>query len=289
MLASLPLYRPVPEGYSWTPATETLEVDLVGDAGTKPAIAWRVTRPTTLQLYTLQAEFLSGNGAGDSIGRLDCYDWLHFPQSHSPNWVWHLAAEEVARLEQKRGGHDLHLQLRCSGLGLAPDRSGNPQLVPIRGSGNVSVPTSTWERILTNVLEYQPARWLELPLHSSHWPNWDRTVSQLQAAIGHLARGETHDVLRECLDLLERRRPAPYNRDSWRGVFEVDPHKEEGLQLLVSGIAGYLNKVGHHRHRTVRDASGNLLRTTVDQWEAEVAVALTQLLVAYLERLPTRP
>ncbi len=287
MLAKLPLYPPVPTGYSWGPAVEELEINLIGDAGSKPAIAWSVSRPAKVQLYILQSEFLPSR-EGRPLGWVDHYQWLHLPESHIAYWLWHLAPEDVAQLERQRGGYDLRLELRCSGLGLVPDQSGDPRLVRIRGSANVLVPTSTWERILTNVLEYQPARWLELPLESSHWPDWERTVAHLNAAVGHLARGETHDALRECLDLLERRQSAPYAKDKWKGKFDVDPHKEEGLQLLISGIAGYLNKIGHHRSRTATDATGDLLRTPVDQWEAEIAVAMTQLLIAYISRLPAK-
>ncbi len=287
MLGKLRFYEHHGHGsYRPSPALEEVEILGLDSYSHKPALAWRLSsKPRSMHLWSLQAEVLMGDNS--PVGWLDVYGWLY--TNHTFDLRWKLTQQEVELLEERRRGHDLVLELRCSGIATVPDpQQDTSRLASVTTGTQVVIPRSDWEQALVNIA-YQPARWLELPLESSHWPNWDQTIAQLQAAVGHLARGETHDVLRECLDLLERRRPAPNNKDSWRGVFDVDPHKEEGLQLLVSGIAGYLNKVGHHRHRTVRDASGNLLRTTVDQWEAEIAVALTQLLVAYLERLPVKP
>lgn len=214
-----------------------------------------------------------------------------FRKSHSPSfWLWKLNAQELETLERLRNGQNLTLRLRCSGIAAITDQSsGASCLIPIHGDAPLSVPSSDCENILQYVLDYQPARWLELPLESAHWPNWSQSVSQVQEAVGFLARGETHEALRKCLELLEQRQASPFNPDVWKGKFDVDSNKEEALQKLISGIAVYLNKVGHHRSRTERDASGNLMQSPVDQYEAELMVAMTQLLVAYLERVPPKP
>jgi hypothetical protein len=46
-----------------------------------------------------------------------------------------------------------------------------------------------------------------------------------------------------------------------------------------------LNKIGHHKDRKDRDAMGNLIEMPLNHWEAELALAASQVLLAYAIRL----
>lgn len=220
---------------------------------------------------------------GRPIGRLSLIDWLN--QNPPGPWRWFVDPAEMARVEDVRSGSDLTLSIRGTGIGEitnTDDKSENCGLV----FGNyVTVPHSTWERILTQ-LKYQPAIAVTLPKTLAHWPEWAQVIGESQDAVRALSRGETHAALRSCLGLLEKLHAAPYTPESWGGFFDVDGSKEAGLKALIAGVGTYLNKVGHHRSRTDRDAKGDLLQSPVDHYEAEILVAMTQLLLAYIKRLP---
>jgi len=296
MQATLLLHEYHYDGPLGGPPIETLEVTLNEDTRHKPAITFWIDRPSTLQVYMLQAEVVPGFTVLGPLGRVDCTGWL-YPSlsSHTYPWVWWLPSSDLTRLESLRAGSTMTLTLRCSGIA---QKVGTSQLIPVKGDAVVGVASSDWERILRAVLDYQPKRWLELPLESAHWPEWQTAVDQLQEARRALALGETHRALWHCLHLLEGwKTPAdqsgkqpipPYTPAKWKGLFDVDDNTDAGLQNLIAGIAYYLNKVGHHRSRTELDEHGNWKESPVDHYEAEVLVSMTQLLVAYLARLPRK-
>jgi hypothetical protein len=58
-----------------------------------------------------------------------------------------------------------------------------------------------------------------------------------------------------------------------------------GIAALLSGLATYCNKVGHHSDREWRDESGDLQPMPLDQWEADLAVAVSQFALTYALRL----
>jgi hypothetical protein len=268
-------------------AHEELEVQGLTPSTNSLVFTWQVTRPRTLQFLTFHADMLLNGGAGQLI-RLDPYQWWVYPYQPTAGWVWHPAAEELATLEAGRGGQSLSVQLRCFGLAQLTNPSADtPSLIPVYGADPVVIPASDWADML-RIVGYRPAEWVRLPLESQHWPNWPAVMTALQAARDALARGESRLALERCFGVLDEREPNSYVAKTWEGKFDVDAQKEEGLKALISGIAMYLNKVGRHPSRTERDAQGNLMRASVEQYEAEVLVAMTHLLVAYLERLPPK-
>ncbi|MNW37243.1 hypothetical protein D3C74_142810 [compost metagenome] len=67
---------------------------------------------------------------------------------------------------------------------------------------------------------------------------------------------------------------------------DITEQKREGITGLLTGVSTYLNKVGHHRNSKLKD-NGNLPSVPVDQYEAELMIGISHLVVAYLERLRT--
>jgi hypothetical protein len=135
--------------------------------------------------------------------------------------------------------------------------------------------------------KYTPIQTLKFPLDSRHWPEWATVQKDVQTALLALGRGEGHEALTQCLSALEKLKDAPYSRKSWQDAFDVDAQKLEGLAALFAGLGTYLNKVGYHRSRTAT-STGENPKSPVDHWEAELAVAMSQLVLAYIRRLPRK-
>jgi hypothetical protein len=56
--------------------------------------------------------------------------------------------------------------------------------------------------------------------------------------------------------------------------------KRDGVIRALSGLCTYLNKVGHHRSQTERNAKGYLEETPVDQWRPNSLLAARSSLLA---------
>jgi hypothetical protein len=53
--------------------------------------------------------------------------------------------------------------------------------------------------------------------------------------------------------------------------------------FLLTGVSTYLNKVGHHRNSKMKNEDGNLVHIPLDQYEAELLLGISQLIVTYLK------
>jgi hypothetical protein len=198
---------------------------------------------------------------------------------------WHLAPHELQSLEEQRAGRDLQIELQVTGLAMVAGRE-SPEMA--QGDVFLRIPKSDWATLLEK-LEYMPGRVVALPISHYSSPNWEQTMIRLAGARRAVEVGEGHEAMRECLTVLEGLHSSPYNPKAWEGMFNVDPQKAEGLEQLFSGVATYLNKVGHHRSRSERDEDDVLRQSRVEHYEAELLVAMTHLLLAYAARLPKTP
>ncbi len=80
--------------------------------------------------------------------------------------------------------------------------------------------------------------------------------------------------------------PAPYNADSWKTrLKDLPPQKADGIAQLLSGLATYCNKVGHHRSRAGRNAAGDLPPMPLEHWEADLTLGAAQFITSYANRL----
>ncbi len=140
------------------------------------------------------------------LGRLHVDDWLI---SNPPGpWRWFVDPAEISRIEDVRGGNDLNLLLRGTGVAEIAGADRKPEICAIHFGTHITVPHSTWERILTQ-LKCQPAVEVTLPRTLAHWPEWAQAVSESQSAGRALSRGETNAALQSCLGLLEKLHAAP--------------------------------------------------------------------------------
>lgn len=293
-MTKLVVYRQQPPGTGVSGPLDTWELG-PPQAEPRPSaqapaiVSWSVSWPTTAKPWVLDGEIWIRDTA---LGRVDLDEWL-FPGPNL-NWHWRLSPQDLQRAEQTRGGRDVQLQFRLRGLASIPNVSlgegdlTQSSVVPVRVSGTERVAQSDWVHWLTQ-WDYLPTHDIAWPLQDAHWPQWETVVSTMQGAVRALSQGAGHEALAQCLSALEGFHSAPYQPKSWQNLFAVDAQKEEGLKALAAGLGTYLNKVGWHRARHDQRDGGDNPRSPVDQWEAEVGVAMTALLLAYLRRLPLRP
>lgn len=264
----------------------TWELDNPNVQTPQPALTWWVEQPQDIIPLMLVGRISMQDRP---IGTFDVHSWIFDP--HQPRWEWRLDLETIAEIERRRQGHDLHVSIHLDGLASVPSarlggQEGTRSIWPIEVEGRERFAQSDWARWLID-WNYNPIQNIVLPLDSSHWPDWSLVQKDMQGSLLALGRGEGHEALTQCLSALEKLQTAPYSRDSWNSVFAVDDQKQEGLRALFAGLGTYLNKVGYHRSRNAA-SDGENPKSPVDHWEAELAVAMTQMVLAYIRRLPRR-
>jgi hypothetical protein len=216
---------------------------------------------------------------------------LGLPQFEIPGreieWLWCLLPEDLERIERDRSespGSPLTVKITVEG---SIQAGGNVCLV--RGEGHLEIALSDWEAYL-KVLGYNlpPSAAELIGVAAMDHPSWKLAVEYLAPARRELRAGEGRNAMVTSLRQFERLVSAPYNPASWLGVFDVPEQKREAMARALGGHCTYLNRVGHHRSQQQRDADGGLVEMSVDQWEAELAVATSQFLLALALRTPRK-
>jgi hypothetical protein len=266
---------------------EQLKLKLSLDANSSQALACEVAMPTTIRMYSWDVSIVLQRSAGP-LGRVDCMPWLHPDHRvyYAP-WIWWLSDLELERLEHARAGNDMSLTITGHGLAVRQD---NPTTVfPVKGEQHLPVLAIEWTQLL-QYRPYIPATWVQLPLTSTHWPDWPDTLKRLRTALDILARGESRLAVATCFDVFDELGSQLYVDDKWINAFAVDDQKAAGLDALLTGFLKYLNKVGRHpKQGPLKGPDQRLARAEVDHYEAELTVAMALLLTAYIERLPWNP
>jgi len=161
-------------------------------------------------------------------------------------------------------------------------------VVPIQGSSmQLVIELSQWERLLQG-LEYNlpPSHPALAGLPVLDHPTWKDAAKRLENARSHHRSGEDYDALRECLSTLEALVHAPYDQASWKNLLKGLPvQKADGVAELMSGVATYCNRIGHHRDRSERNAAGEFPTMPLEHWEADVVLGAVQFILTYALRL----
>jgi hypothetical protein len=280
--AELTLYKPS-DRYVNGSVIEKLEFDLrMGEPNT-PALLFLVGIPKTIRVCNLDVNVTAFAKLGP-LGRIDLTRWIRHDLRGIESWEWWLTDLELERLEQVREGNNLSLTITVNGVGI---RSEDDEVIPLHGDAYLYVPASTWTDLILS--RYTPKTWIQLPLPSSHWPNWSEARERFREALIALERGQTHDAIAKCFASFETIE-AHLNRERpWKKVLDVDEQKLAGLEKLFSGFLEYTSKVGRHRHKEIRDSGGDLIYAEVNHYDAEFAVAMGILIMAYLQQLPRKP
>lgn len=241
-----------------------------------------------LSWATLQGALATQTTLEHALGRLDipgrARPALDPPGDQGVEWLWLVQPDDLQIIERLRGldrRAPLRFRLRIWGIGQMTGLT-----VGIVGEGTLEVAASDWDSLLGSYGYELPSLAAQLiegvaPQHTT----WADALRRLSPAREHLRRGETYGALRSCLSEFENLVSPAYEKAAWqKKLAALGNQKAEGAASAIAGHASLLNKVGHHRSKDP-DAVGQHPLMSLDQWEAEVGVATSELLLAFALRL----
>lgn len=255
-------------------------------------------QPATLTWVSMDAQIWTTHIPRQRLGRAvispEAMPGINDTQRSPWPWHWLIRAKDVELVERLRAIQpDSPLQLSAEVEGLVKVTLGETgqilDIITLRGesTGNIVLEMPKWDRMMTRLgfSVKSPALGFTDRAAAEH-PSWQLAMQVTERAQTHYRNGEDYDALRDCLAGLEALVTAPYHVASWRPLLrELPGQKADGIAQLLSGLATYCNKIGHHRDRQRRDADGNLPAQPLDHWEADLIIGAAQYLLAYAIRL----
>ncbi len=221
-----------------------------------------------------------------TIGQVQASLYAFNQYSNNSRWEWVFDSNDISTIEKVRSG-DVSFEVEITTVIQIAEN--DTKILPFTGKGPIRFPETDWLSFIRH-FGYSTKYGLSLPSSLLNDKSWFQAFELLEDARLHMQRGKTHDALGQCLSIIESymdsaKRGGPYSDKVWDELFhDVIPQKKEGIVRLISGVSTYLNMVGHHRNSRQKE-NGNLPRVPIDQYEAELLVAVSQLVVTYLERL----
>ncbi len=229
-----------------------------------------------------------------SFGRLDI-EMGQWPQINpavqgAVTWLWRLLPEDIEGIERARSDNPsapLTFRIDVQGIIQRGFNQGGSEAYPATGEGFLEIPLSQWQTLLAQLgFGVAPSAAELAGFGSSVHPSWAKAEEYLKPARVHLLRGDDYEALTDCLSQFERVTTAPYRDASWKELVAGMPEqKANSISELFAAHCSYLNRVGHHRGRTPPVGEKELQQMPLNHWEAELAVATSQFLLAYALRL----
>lgn len=253
--------------------------------------------PAVFKWLTLEAEIWTTQTPRRQIGRVVIPELGMLPigsTRHGPaKWQWAIAPEDAEAVERMRAvqpGAPLYFEIEIRGTAKIMGTGGETASIEALRSGaapHLVIEHSQWERLLGSLEYTLPPSHVSLAGRPAlDHPSWSAASKALEPARQHHRLGEDYDALRRCLSALEALVHAPYNAASWQERLGTLPQqKANGVAELLSGLATYCNRIGHHRDRAERDSSGDLHPMPLDHWEADLVLGAAQFLLTYAIRL----
>lgn len=200
-------------------------------------------------------------------------------------WVWSLAPDEIELIETERapnaGAERVLFNLDVRGIAaVGPDTYG------FAGDTQISIATSDWLALLRAMGYAVPPSLSSLAGDAvTLAPSWTWAENQLRVARRHLALGEDREALRTGYLLFDAMERNPF-RSEWESILgdpDLPAEKADVIRDLLRAQASVLNKLGRHPSDEITDGRDRQM-LPLDHWEAELAIALAQLLLAAAER-----
>ncbi|MCL9662068.1 hypothetical protein L2089_15345 [Paenibacillus hunanensis] len=220
---------------------------------------------------------------GEIITTLDVFN----PIFATKSWDWILDYKDISIIENVRH-KDVHVDIEISIL-VQITENGMTKIFNLEGKNSITLLQDFWLDF-TRKFGYSTKYDFELLSSTANDQEWFHAVNLLQHARHHMQRGQTYDSLRQCLSIIEsymdsKKRGGPYSGNVFEELLEnVGEQKKTALLRLITGISTYLNMVGHHRDSNFKE-DGVLHEVAINQYEAEILVSMSHLLVTYLEHL----
>lgn len=116
-------------------------------------------------------------------------------------------------------------------------------------------------------------------------PSWAWADERIQVARRHLALGEDRQALSTAYALFDAISTNPY-KSAWTEALadpDISKEKADVIRALLQANAQALSKFGRHPSFGITDGRDRQM-LPLDHWEAELLIALAQMLLAAAER-----
>jgi hypothetical protein len=264
-----------------------------GDGGLRMGIEYRPPKEETEQrrLVDLAPRIVSTWPTRRTYGRvrpvadMPGQEGLLGKQTTTLWWLWSLTPDEVETIEGDRvpnaGAETLPFNLEVNGIAAVGSETWG-----FGGDVQFSLPTADWLGLLRSLGYTTPASLQDLAGQSlTLAPSWAWAHDKIQDARRHLALGEDREALRTAYVLFDAISPNPY-KAKWDEVLadpDLPAEKAAVIRALLHANANVLSKLGRHPSFDLTDGRDRQM-LPLDHWEAELAIALSQLLLASVER-----
>lgn len=199
-------------------------------------------------------------------------------------WLWSLAPDEVESIERDRApnaaAETVSFNLEVRGIAtLGPETWG------FGGDTQFSIPTADWLSLVRSLGYTTPPSLQDLVGQSmTGAASWTWAHERIQIARRQLALGEDRQALTTAHLLFDAIARNPY-RAEWTSILDAEMplEKAEIIRDLLRANATALNKLGRHPADSLTDGRDRRM-LSLDHWEAELLIAVSQLLLAAVER-----
>ncbi len=206
------------------------------------------------------------------------------PRTSNHVWVWALTDDEIEAIEAERAPNAA-AEAVAFNLEVAGIASVGSKMWGFSGDAQFSLATSDWLSLLRSLGHITPPSLQDLAGQSMTLaPAWASAHEKFREARRHLALGEDREALAITYRLFDAIARNPF-RAEWSDVLdaEMPPEKAKIVRDLLRANATALNKLGRHPADSLTDGRDRDM-LTLDHWEAELLIAVSQLLLAAVER-----
>lgn len=263
------------------------------DGGLRVGIEYRPPKDETAQrrLVQVEAAITSAWPSRRTYGRIRSaggplgQEGLLGTQTTTFWWLWSLTPDEVETIERDRGPNAmaevLSFNLELNGIATV-----GAETWGFGGDVQFSLATADWLALLRLLGYMTPPSLRDLAGASMTLaPSWAWAEGKIRDARRHLALGEDREALRTTYILFDAISTNPY-KSRWEEVLgdpDIPAEKADVIRSLLHAQAQVLNKLGRHPSSDLSDGRDRQM-LPLDHWEAELTIALAQLLLAAVER-----
>lgn len=208
-------------------------------------------------------------------------------RSSTHSWVWSLAQDEIELIEAERapnsGADRVVFNFDAQGIAVV---DGN--IYGFGGDTQFSIATADWLGLI-RALGYAVAPSLRALAGEAMilGASWGIAEQKLRDARRLLALGEDREALRTAYLRFDSIARNPYRPQAWAAALadpELAGEKATIVSELMSSYSTMLNRLGRHPSDQLTE-NGDRQMLPLDHWEAELLIAIGQLLLAAAERL----
>ena len=200
-------------------------------------------------------------------------------------WLWSLTPDEIEMIEAERSpnatAQAVVFYLDVAGVAMV-----GSETIGFRGDTQFSLATSDWVSLLRSLGYGMPPSPQGLAGQSlTLAPSWAWAEDKIKVARRHLALGEDRQALATAYSLFDAISTNPY-KSVWAEVLDnsdVPEEKADVIRALLKANAQALSMLGRHPSFDLTDGRDRQM-LPLDHWEAELLIALAQMLLTAVER-----